>query len=126
MMRPMVPAGSSPPCSAGEGCSSGGPPTGYFPPISSPEILPAPIPVPLPAPVPAPAPGGGGGSCGLRDECCNMAEAGCCVGGEQQQQCYTVWETKCRSGGEGREGGRESGGEGREGGRESGIEGREE
>jgi len=25
-----------------------------------------------------------------------MAEAGCCVGGEQQQQCYTVWETKCR------------------------------
>ena len=35
----------------------------------------------------------------MMDQCCNMAESGCCVGGEQpqqQQKCYTVWETKCR------------------------------
>lgn len=35
----------------------------------------------------------------MMDQCCNMADSGCCVGGEQaqqQQQCYTVWETKCR------------------------------
>jgi len=33
------------------------------------------------------------------DQCCNMADSGCCVGGEQpqqQQRCYTVWETKCQ------------------------------
>ena len=43
--------------------------------------------------------GGEGGSCGMVDQCCNMADQGCCVGGEeprQQQQCYTVWETKCQ------------------------------
>ena len=34
----------------------------------------------------------------MLDQCCNMADSGCCVGGEQpqqQQKCYTVWETKC-------------------------------
>ena len=86
-----MPAGSAG-CSGGGDTCSGGPPTGYYPPIASPEILPAPVPAPGPAPVP------GGGSCALTDQCCNMDEAGCCLGGEQQQQCYTVWENKCRSG----------------------------
>ena len=89
-MRPMMPAGSAG-CSGGGDSCSGGPPTGYYPPLASPEILPAPVPAPGPGPA-------GGGSCALTDQCCNMDQAGCCVGGEQQQQCYTVWENKCRSG----------------------------
>ena len=33
------------------------------------------------------------GQCGLQvDECCGMANEGCCVGG---QECYTYYETVC-------------------------------
>ena len=35
------------------------------------------------------------GQCGLQvDECCGMANEGCCVGG---QECYTYYETVCDS-----------------------------
>ena len=35
----------------------------------------------------------GGGQCGVMlDECCGMANEGCCMGG---QQCYTYYETVC-------------------------------
>ena len=68
-------------------------------------------PVVLPAPVPDQAGGGwssggsggswmeGGqssGQCqsGMIDQCCNMADQGCCV--NQGQQCYTVWEKQCQ------------------------------
>ena len=100
-MRPMVPGGATPGCSLGGGCSGAPAPSGSFPPLSSPQVLPAALPPPLaaPAPVAAPVPWGPG-SCGMTEQCCNMADSGCCVGGEQpqqQQQCYTVWETKCRS-----------------------------
>lgn len=41
--------------------------------------------------------GGGvsqGDQCGMMDQCCGMAEQGCCQ--EQGQKCYTVYERKCR------------------------------
>lgn len=40
--------------------------------------------------------GGGGraGQCGMVDQCCGMAEQGCCQ--EQGQKCYTIYERKCR------------------------------
>ena len=35
------------------------------------------------------------GQCGQKmDECCNMADQGCCV--NEGQKCYTVWEKQCR------------------------------
>ena len=40
-------------------------------------------------------PDSGSGQCGIMvDECCGMAQDGCCQGG---QQCYTYYETVCEN-----------------------------
>ena len=70
-----------------------------------PEVLPAPVPSgdngwssgggPDMTMQPYPYPGGQtGDQCGMVDQCCEMHNQGCCVNGGQQ--CYKVWETKCK------------------------------
>ena len=51
-------------------------------------VPPTVLPAPLPAPGPAPAPGwAASGQCGgMMDQCCNMANEGCCTGPEQGQR----------------------------------------
>ena len=39
-------------------------------------------------------PRGQPGQCGMVDECCGMAQQGCCVEG---QQCYTYYTQECES-----------------------------
>ena len=54
-------------------------------------VPPTVLPAPLPAPAPAPAPGwAASGQCGgMMDQCCNMANEGCCTGPEQGQRWVT-------------------------------------